>query len=149
MYRNTAFFFSLYGLFFLACVQVHKTSEYSYVAPSKSSELGSDRINVATIVTDLEVEPKRQLVTFHGERALPLDAIKAKAIEALIESKKGDVVLEPRYEITFSNGRYTGKISGYIGRYSKLRTATENDLKILLMMDGRSGGDQQQKGSQP
>ena len=127
-------------IFFLAlaaggCAPMQKNSKVRTYSKNVE-DIGGLTFNSPKTMADLKVAPKRFKIVLDGSDTLSLSGIRQRALSQATYKYKADVIIEPIFYVEQWKGGYKVKLTGYVGKYVNLRTASSEDLTVLELTKG-------------
>ena len=119
--KNRIFLLSAFCIVLFSCSSV-KTNT------SKSLDIYGAGVIQKPVIVDLVVK-EIKITGFATGSAV--ENVKSMAVANAINKANVDVLVEPVYEITTSNGKTTVTVTGFPGSYKNFRPMVEEDVKIL------------------
>lgn len=98
---------------------------------SKSFDIYGAGVVQTPVLVDLDVEETKVTGTASGSTSESFESIKQKAVANAIEVANADVLVEPTFKTTTSNGTVFAEVVGFPATYKNFRTIQEKDIDLL------------------
>lgn len=91
---------------------------------TKTKDIVGSDVRHTPVVADLIVKEVKVSGAATGKAGEPLDNVKNEAVADALSKSGADVLVEPRYVVEKSGGKYNVTVSGYPGFYKNFRPDT-------------------------
>lgn len=114
------------SLFLFATLLVFSSCKTTSIS-TVSSDIDGPTVIQKPVVADLEVKEVRVSGTATTKGSMSEDQLKKMAVADALKKSNGDVLIEPRYEITASFRNTTVNVTGYPATYKNFRSMEAQD----------------------
>ena len=83
------------------------------------------------VIADLDVNPQKTSKTIKLKSIESLENAKNEIVRELLKENNADLLVEPKFESTTTNGRTELTVYGWLAFYKNFRPIKEEDIKFL------------------
>ena len=98
---------------------------------SKSIDIVGPGVIHKPVIADLDVSQEKISASSTFERLESMEVAKNEVIRKALKNSNADVLVEPTFESTTTNGKTDLTVSGWPAKYKNFRQVNEEDIKFL------------------
>ena len=120
------------------CAATSSVSSNEHLYTDNQEAVGGAAIKTQNLVANLDIEGKRVTQKARGGDGVSVAFIRRTLLSAALLKGGADIIGDPVFHIVLKPRGYEATMTGYLARYRSIRSASNQDLKLLEAAAGVS-----------